>query len=162
MRVVFRFYKDMNPGRRTFTDRGREEELRELLHRRLLVLDGAMGTMLQARDLKAADFGGEHLEGCNENLVLTRPDVIQDVHEAYYAAGADMIETNTFGSIRHVLAEYGLQDKAREINKKACELGRAAAAKYATKDAPRFVAGALGPGTKAITVTGGITYDEVL
>jgi 5-methyltetrahydrofolate--homocysteine methyltransferase len=152
----------MSQGRKVFTDRGREEELRELLHRRLLVLDGAMGTMLQARDLKAADFGGEALEGCNENLVLTRPDVIQDVHEAYFAAGADIIETNTFGAIRHVLAEYGLQDKAREINKKACELGRAAAEKYATKDKPLFVAGSLGPGTKAISVTGGITYDEVL
>src|SRR3989338_3710069 len=129
----------MSQERRRFTDRGREEELRELLHRRLLVLDGAMGTMLQARDLKAADFGGEALEGCNENLVLTRPDVIQAVHEAYYAAGADIIETNTFGAIRHVLSEYGLQDKAREINKKACALGRAAAAKYAAKDRPRFV-----------------------
>ncbi|MDD5301688.1 MAG: methionine synthase [Elusimicrobia bacterium] len=152
----------MSQGRPLFTDRGREEELREILHRRLLVLDGAMGTMLQARDLKAADFGGEALEGCNENLVLTRPDVIQEVHEIYFASGADMVETNTFGAIRHVLAEYGLQDKVREINKKACELARAAADKYATKERPRFVAGSLGPGTKAISVTGGITYDEVL
>ncbi|MBI4059818.1 MAG: methionine synthase [Elusimicrobia bacterium] len=152
----------MSQGRPIFTDRGREEELRELLHRRLLVLDGAMGTMLQARDLGAADFGGEALEGCNENLVLVRPDVIQDVHEAYFAAGADLVETNTFGAIRHVLSEYGLQDKARAINKKACELARAAAAKYATADRPRFVAGALGPGTKTISVTGGITYEEVL
>ncbi len=152
----------MTPNRTPFADRGREEELRELLHRRLLVLDGGMGTMLQAHDLKAADFGGEALEGCNENLVLTRPEIIQGVHEAYFAAGADIIETNTFGGIRHVLAEYGLETKAREINKKACELGRAAAAKYATKDRPRFVAGALGPGTKTISVTGGITYDEVL
>ena len=152
----------MSNGRHQFTDRGREEELRELLHRRLLVLDGGMGTMLQARDLKAADFGGEALEGCNENLVLTRPDVIQAVHEAYYASGADMIETNTFGAIRHVLAEYDLQNKAYEICKKACELGRAAAAKHNTPDKPRFVAGSLGPGTKAISVTGGITYDEVL
>ncbi|MEK7234823.1 MAG: methionine synthase, partial [Elusimicrobiota bacterium] len=131
-------------------------------HRRLLVLDGAMGTMLQARNLKAADFGGEDLEGCNENLVLSRPDVIAAVHETYFAAGADIVETNTFGAIRHVLAEYGLETKVREINKKACELARAAAAKHATKDKPRFVAGSLGPGTKAISVTGGITYDEVL
>ncbi len=152
----------MSQGPIRFTDRGREDELRELLHRRLLVLDGAMGTMLQARDLTAKDFGGPELEGCNENLVLTRPDVIQEVHEAYFAAGADLVETNTFGAIRHVLAEYGLQDKAREINRKACALARAAAAKHATKDKPRFVAGALGPGTKTISVTGGITYDEVL
>ncbi len=152
----------MSHGRNAFTNRGREEELRELLHRRLLVLDGAMGTMLQAHDLTAADFGGPELEGCNENLVLTKPDIIRGVHEAYFAAGADLVETNTFGAIRHVLAEYGLQEKAREINKKACELARQAADKHATKDRPRFVAGALGPGTKTISVTGGITYDEVL
>ncbi len=151
-----------NLGRRLFSDRGREDELREILHRRVLVLDGAMGTMIQDRNLQAVDFGGSALEGCNENLVLTRPDVIADIHEAYYAAGADLVETNTFGAIRHVLAEYGLQDKAREINMKACALARAAAAKHSSPDSPRFVAGALGPGTKTISVTGGITYDEVL
>ncbi|MBI4370847.1 MAG: homocysteine S-methyltransferase family protein, partial [Elusimicrobia bacterium] len=151
----------MNPHKETFADRGREEELRELLHRRVLVLDGAMGTMLQARDLAAADFGGPELEGCNENLVLTRPDVIREVHAAYFAAGADVVETNTFGAVRHVLAEYGLQDKTREINRRACELAREAAAPYATPERPRFVAGALGPGTKTILVTGGIAFDEV-
>ncbi|OGR47586.1 MAG: methionine synthase [Elusimicrobia bacterium GWA2_66_18] len=152
----------MSHGRRVFNDRGREDELRELLHRRILTLDGAMGTMLQRRNLTATDFGGPDLEGCNENLVLTRPDVIRSVHEAYFAAGADLVETDTFGSIRHVLAEYGLQDKAREINRKACALARQAAVRHATKIRPRFVAGALGPGTKTISVTGGITYDEVL
>ncbi|MFI5363299.1 MAG: methionine synthase [Elusimicrobiota bacterium] len=152
----------MSHGRPTFADRGREDELRELLHRRVLVLDGAMGTMIQARDLKAADFGGPELEGCNENLILTRPDVIQDVHEAYFKAGADIVETNTFGSIRHVLAEYGLQEKAREISRKGCELARAAAKKLATPRRPLYVAGSLGPGTKTISVTGGITFDEVL
>jgi 5-methyltetrahydrofolate--homocysteine methyltransferase len=108
-------------------NRGREEELLGLLGERVLLLDGGMGTMLQARDLKAADFGGAELEGCNENLVLTRPDVIRDVHAAYYKAGADIIETNTFGAIKHVLAEYGLQSQAFEICKRACELGREAA-----------------------------------
>ncbi|MEK7384359.1 MAG: homocysteine S-methyltransferase family protein, partial [Elusimicrobiota bacterium] len=152
----------MTPRRKTFSDRGREDELREILHRRILTLDGAMGTMLQRRDLTAADFGGAELEGCNENLVLTRPDVIREVHEAYFEAGADIAEADTFGSIRHVLAEYGLQDKVRELNVQACTVAREAARKYATKTRPRFVAGALGPGTKAITVTGGITYDEVL
>jgi 5-methyltetrahydrofolate--homocysteine methyltransferase len=152
----------MSQGRTTFTDRGREDELRELLHRRLLVLDGAMGTMLQDRNLSAEDFGGADLEGCNENLILTRPDVIRSVHEAYFEAGADVVETNTFGSIRHVLAEYGLQEKAREISRKGCEIARTAAKKLATKDRPLFVAGALGPGTKTISVTGGITFDEVL
>ncbi|MDE2142173.1 MAG: methionine synthase [Elusimicrobia bacterium] len=152
----------MSHGKRSFADRGREDELRELLHRRVLVLDGGMGTMLQAQNLTAADFGGPELEGCNENLILTRPDAIQSVHEAYFAVGADMIETGTFGAIKHVLAEYGLEAKAREICRRGTELGRAAAKKYATADRPLFVAGSLGPGTKAITVTGGITYDEVL
>ncbi|MFI5347109.1 MAG: methionine synthase [Elusimicrobiota bacterium] len=152
----------MSHGRRTFADRGREDELRELLHRRVLVLDGGMGTMLQAQNLTAADFGGAELEGCNENLILTKPSAIQSVHEAYFNAGADMIETGTFGAIKHVLAEYGLEAKAREICRVGTELGRAAAMKCATADRPLFVAGSLGPGTKAITVTGGITYDEVL
>ncbi|MDX6769515.1 MAG: methionine synthase [Elusimicrobiota bacterium] len=141
-------------------NRGREEELLGLLGERVLVLDGGMGTMLQAHDLKAADFGGAELEGCNENLVITRPDVIRGVHAAYYAAGADIIETNTFGAIKHVLAEYALQDKAFEICKRACELGREAA-ELQGKGRPLFVAGALGPGTKTITVTGGITFEEV-
>jgi len=151
----------MSHGKTTYADRGREEELRELLHRRVLVLDGAMGTMLQQLALTAEDFGGADLEGCNENLLLTRPDAIRGIHEAYLAAGADVIETNTFGAISHVLAEYGLQAKAREICRVGCEVARVAAAKYATKERPRFVAGALGPGTKTISVTGGITFDEV-
>ncbi|HUO63425.1 MAG TPA: homocysteine S-methyltransferase family protein, partial [Terriglobales bacterium] len=75
---------------------------------RILVFDGAMGTMIQARDLSAQDFGGPHLEGCNENLNLTRPDVIRSIHEAYLDAGADCLSTNTFGCAPYVLAEYGL------------------------------------------------------
>ncbi|MBI3565672.1 MAG: methionine synthase [Elusimicrobia bacterium] len=152
----------MSHGRRIYADRGREDELRELLHRRVLVLDGGMGTMLQARDLTAADFGGAELEGCNENLLLTRPDVIRDVHEAYFRAGADMVESNTFGAVRHVLAEYGLQDKARLIARRGAEVAREAAKKHSADGRPRFVAGSLGPGTKSISVTGGITFDEVL
>jgi 5-methyltetrahydrofolate--homocysteine methyltransferase len=151
----------MSHGRRSFSDRGREDELRALLHTRVLALDGAMGTMLQARNLTAADFGGAALEGCNENLILTRPDVIRAVHETYFRSGADIVESNTFGAVRHVLAEYGLQDKARELCRRGCELAREAAA-AAGDDGPRFVAGSLGPGTKTISVTGGITYDEVL
>jgi 5-methyltetrahydrofolate--homocysteine methyltransferase len=152
----------MSHGRRIYADRGREDELRELMHRRVLILDGGMGTMLQARNLTAADFGGPDLEGCNENLLLTRPDVIRDVHEAYFRAGADAVESNTFGAVRHVLAEYGLQDKAREICRRGCEVAREAAKKHSAEGRPRFVAGSLGPGTKAISVTGGITFDEVL
>ncbi len=82
--------------------------LRAHLARRILVLDGAMGTSIQAHDLDAADFGGPELEGCNENLVLTRPDVIRGIHEGFLAAGADIVETDTFGATPLVLAEYGL------------------------------------------------------
>src|SRR5579883_529863 len=139
-----------------------EKELRDLLQERLLILDGAMGTALQARDLTAADFGGPALEGCNENLILTRPDVIQEVHESYFAAGSDIVETNTFGAVRHVLAEYGLEDKAFELNREGAKLAVAAARKYSTPGKPRLVAGALGPGTKTISVTGGIVFDDVV
>lgn len=137
-------------------------ELQELLHERILVLDGAMGTMLQQRNLLAKDFGGDALEGCNENLVLTRPDVILDIHKAYLQAGSDIIETNTFGATPLVLAEYQLHDKAYEINKKAAELAKLAAKEFSTTKKPRFVAGSMGPTTKAISVTGGVTFAELV
>ncbi len=144
-----------------FKDRGREDELRALLSQRLLVLDGAMGTAIQARGLGDADFGGPALEGCNEHLVLTRPDVIADIHDGYLNAGADIVSTNTFGGARHVLREYGLQDKAAEINLAAARLAVGSARRFSTPEKPRFTAGAMGPGTKTITVTGGITFDKV-
>src|ERR1700739_4562386 len=131
-----------------------EKALRELLAQRILVLDGAMGTMLQQRNLSAADFGGAALEGCNENLVRTRPDVVLDIHRKYFEAGADIVETDTFGGTPLVLAEYGLQAEALQLNKKAAELARAAADEFHTASKPRFVAGSMGPTTKAITVTG--------
>ncbi|MBI3547583.1 MAG: methionine synthase [Elusimicrobia bacterium] len=145
-----------------FKDRGREDELKALLAKRVLVLDGAMGTAIQALNLTAEDFGGPDLEGCNENLVLTRPDAIGKIHEDYFAAGADIAETNTFGGVRHVLAEYGLQDKTLELNRAAARIAKAAAEKFSTPERPRFVSGALGPGTKTISVTGGITFDDVI
>src|SRR5215468_9665777 len=101
-----------------------EKALRELLGQRVLVLDGAMGTMLQQRHLTAADFGGAALEGCNENLVRTRPDVVLDIHRRYFEAGSDIVETNTFGGTPLVLAEYGLAADAHELNKRAAELAR--------------------------------------
>jgi 5-methyltetrahydrofolate--homocysteine methyltransferase len=136
-----------------------EQALRELLVERILVLDGAMGTMLQQRDLTAADFGGPTLEGCNENLVRTRPDVVLDIHRKYFEAGADIVETNSFGGTPLVLAEYGLQADALELNKRAATLARQAAEEYSTPGRPRFVAGSMGPTTKAITVTGGVTFE---
>src|SRR6201998_1701892 len=118
-----------------------------------------MGTMLQQRDLTAADFGGAALEGCNENLVRTRPDVVLDIHRKYFEAGADIVETNSFGGTPLVLAEYGLQTDALELNKRAATLARQAAEEYSTPGKPRFVAGSMGPTTKAITVTGGVTFE---
>jgi 5-methyltetrahydrofolate--homocysteine methyltransferase len=135
--------------------------LEENLARRVLVLDGAMGTMLQQQHLTAADFGGPALEGCNENLVRTRPDVVLGIHRAYLAAGADLIETNSFGGSRLVLAEYGLGDDTFELNLLAARLARQAAAEFATSSNPRFVAGAMGPTTKAISVTGGVTFSQL-
>jgi len=135
--------------------------LRELLSQRILVLDGAMGTMLQQRNLSAADFGGPVLEGCNENLVRTRPDVVLEVHRKYLEAGADIVETNSFGGTPIVLAEYGLESDAHLLNKRSAELARQAANEFGTPGKPRFVAGSMGPTTKAITVTGGITFSEL-
>jgi len=133
--------------------------LRELLGQRVLVLDGAMGTMLQQCDLTARDFGGASLEGCNEVLVRTRPDVVLDIHRKYFAAGSDIVETNSFGGTPLVLAEYGLEAEAHELNKKAAELARQAADEFHSAAKPRFVAGSMGPTTKAITVTGGVTFE---
>src|SRR5216684_3498740 len=135
--------------------------LRDLLSQRILVLDGAMGTMLQQRNLTAEDFGGAALEGCNENLVRTRPDVVLDIHRKYFAAGSDIVETNSFGGAPIVLAEYGLAADAHLLNKSAAELARKAAAEFSTPGKPRFVAGSMGPTTRAISVTGGVTFDEL-
>src|SRR3981081_2806127 len=124
--------------------------LRELLSQRILVLDGAMGTMLQQRELTAEDFGGAVLEGCNENLVRTRPDVVLDIHRKYFEAGSDVVETNSFGSASIVLAEYGLAADAHFLNKRAAELARQAADEFPTAGKPRFVNGSLGPPTTGI------------
>ena len=144
------------------SQRERAEALKEVLAERILVLDGATGTWLQGQKLSAADFGGPELEGCNENLVFTRPDVVRRMHEEYFAAGADMVETDTFGGTPLVLAEYGLADEALEQNRRAAEIAREAAAAASTAARPRFVLGSMGPTTKAITVTGGATFAEMI
>src|SRR5205809_7168771 len=94
----------------------RSKDLLQLFREKIVVLDGGMGTMLQRVNLTAADFGGSEYEGCNEHLNLTRPDVVRQIHEAYFDAGSDMVETNTFGSMPTVLAEYNLADKSIEIS----------------------------------------------
>ena len=122
-----------------------------------------MGTAIQSRNLTAADFGGDAFDGCNENLVLTRPDVIESIHRGHLEAGADIVETNTFGSTDLVLAEYPpLQDKAHLITKTAAEIASKAADALSTKERPRFVAGSMGPTTKAISVTGGVTFEQLV
>ncbi len=136
--------------------------LAESLQQRILILDGAMGTMIQQVPLTGADFGGDALDGCNEMLVLTRPEVIQDIHEKYLEAGADLIETNTFGATSVVLAEYDIPERAREINLEAARLARHAADKYDTPERPRYVVGAMGPTTKTLSVTGGVTFQELV
>ena len=135
----------------------------ERLHspdRPVLVFDGATGTSLQQMDLSAEDFGGPALEGCNENLVFTRPDAVQAVHRQFLEVGADVIETDTFGAASIVLAEYGLEDQAFAINKRAAELARQVADEYSTAAKPRFVAGSIGPTTKLPTL-GHIDFDTM-
>jgi len=136
--------------------------LHEALKQRILILDGAMGTMIQQVDLTGEDFGGEDLDGCNEMLVLTRPEIIQRIHEEYLEAGADLIETNTFGATSVVLAEYDIQDRAREINLEAARIAKAAVDRFSTPESPRYVVGAMGPTTKTLSVTGGVTFQELI
>ncbi|MDR3270080.1 MAG: homocysteine S-methyltransferase family protein, partial [Peptococcaceae bacterium] len=136
--------------------------LREEMNKRILILDGAMGTMLQRAELQARDFGGPEYEGCNELLNIHRPELIQQVHEAYLAAGADLIESNTFGATQVVLSDYGIPGRDRELNLAGARLARQAADRYATADKPRFVAGSMGPTNKMLTLTAGITFMELV
>lgn len=111
----------------------------------VLVYDGAMGTNIQRFHPTADDFGGKSLEGCNDHLVLTRPDIIQSIHESFLAVGCDVVETCTFQSTPHRLREWGIEEKTRELSVAAARLARAACDKFATPDRPRFVAGSIGP-----------------
>ena len=121
-----------------------------------------MGTMIQQKELSIEDFGGEEYDGCNEYLNITAPLVIKSIHEAYLEAGADIIETNTFGGTPLVLDEYGLGHLSFEINKIGAELAVQAAKKYSTEQWPRFVAGSMGPTTKTLSVTGGATFYQLV
>ncbi|MFD1928884.1 methionine synthase [Sporosarcina siberiensis] len=133
--------------------------IEQQLIERILVMDGAMGTMIQAANLSEDDFGGEEYDGCNEYLNITRPDVLERIHREYLEAGADIISTNTFGGTPIVLDDYDLGDQAYDINFKAAVLAKKCAAEFSTTDWPRFVAGAMGPTTKTLSVTGGATFD---
>jgi len=133
--------------------------------RRVVIYDGAMGTNIQRHHLTADDFGGKALEGCNDHLVLTRPDVIQGIHESFLAVGCDVVETCTFQSTPRRLAEWGVGDKVRDINVGAARLARAACDRYATPEHPRFVAGSIGPTgmlpSSSDPVLSAITFEEL-
>jgi len=138
----------------------RAQALPEILQNRIAILDGAMGTMIQRFKLSEADYRGERfkdfpkdVKGNNELLSLTRPDVIRDIHEGYLAAGADLIETNTFGATTVAQADYDMQDLAREMNLQSAKLARAACDKFSTPDKPRYVVGALGPTPKTASIS---------
>src|SRR5437870_9903050 len=126
---------------------------------RVVIYDGAMGTSIQARNPSVEDFWGK--EGCNELLVLSRPDIIQDIHDSFLKVGCDVVETDTFGATRVVLAEYDLQDKTAEINIAAAKLAKEVAQQFSTKDKPRFVAGSIGPTTKLPSL-GHIRFDDMV
>ncbi len=136
---------------------------REILKQKVLLFDGAMGTEIQKKQLTAADFGGQ--EGFNDYLVVTRPDIILGIHESYLAAGADCVETNTFGSSRLKLEEYGKGEEVFEVNKKAAELARQACEKFASAEKPRYVVGSMGPTGMLPSSTdpalSKITFDEL-
>ena len=138
----------------------RAQALPEILKTRIAILDGAMGTMIQRFKLTEADYRGERfkdfpkdVKGNNELLSLTRPDVIRDIHEGYLAAGADLIETNTFGATTVAQADYDMQHLTREMNLQSAKLARAACDKFSTPDKPRFVVGALGPTPKTASIS---------
>ncbi|OTG72530.1 methionine synthase [Acinetobacter sp. ANC 4218] len=150
--------------------------LKELLAQRILIIDGAMGTMIQRHKLEEADYRGEHfadwasdLKGNNDLLVLTQPHIIQGIHEAYLEAGADIIETNSFNGTRVSMSDYHMEDLVPEINREAARIAKEACQKYSTPDKPRFVAGVLGPTSRTCSISPNvndpafrnITFDEL-
>ncbi|WP_288405521.1 homocysteine S-methyltransferase family protein, partial [uncultured Acinetobacter sp.] len=150
--------------------------LKELLAKRILIIDGAMGTMIQRHKLEEADYRGERfadwahdLKGNNDLLVLTQPQIIQGIHEAYLEAGADIIETNSFNGTRVSMSDYHMEELVPEINREAARLAKAACEKYSTPDKPRFVAGVLGPTSRTCSISPdvnnpafrNVTFDEL-
>jgi len=136
-----------------------------LLRERVMIFDGAMGTQLMALDLTPDDFGGPRYNGCYEALVLSRPDIVRGIHEAYLAAGADVVETDSFTGSRLKLEEFGLGDRTEEVNRGAAQLARQACDAYSTPEWPRFVAGSMGPTGMLISSSdpslSKITYEQL-
>ena len=130
----------------------------QTVRERVVVYDGAMGTNIQLRNPSVDDFWGK--EGCNEILVLSRPDIIKDIHSSFFSVGCDVVETNTFGATRIVLAEYDIADKVAELNIAAARIAKEVAQQFSTKDKPRFVAGSIGPTTKLPSL-GHIKFDDM-
>lgn len=143
-----------------------EHRYLEVLKERVLVFDGGMGTSLQAFNLTSQDFGGPGLEGCNDHLVLSRPDVVEAVHASFLEVGCDVIETNTFRANRLTMREYGLQDRIVELNREAAALARRVADRFSTAEHPRFVAGSIGPSgylpSTSDPTLGSMTYGELV
>ena len=132
----------------------------ETLKERIVVFDGAMGTNIQVQNLTADDFGGPQLEGCNEYLLVSKPEAVEKVHAAFFEVGCDVVETDSFGSTPVVLAEYNIAHLTYELNFKAAQLAKRVAADFSTKDKPRWVSGSMGPGTKLPTL-GHITFRDL-
>ena len=138
----------------------RKSDYLAAVNERVVVFDGAFGTYVQDQNLSADDFGGEHLEGCNELLAITRPDLIAQMHEDFLKVGVDALETATFGSFSTVLTEYGIADRAYEVTLAAARIAREVANSYESDGRSRFVAGSVGPGTKLPSL-GHISFNEL-
>ena len=138
----------------------------DALSRQVLVFDGAMGTSIQALDLGPQDFGGEDLAGCNDHLVLTRPELIRGIHDTFLEVGCDVVETDTFRANRLAIAEYGLEGRVFEMNREAARIARQAAHAWSSAERPRFVAGSIGPSgflpSTSDPELGRITYEALM
>jgi 5-methyltetrahydrofolate--homocysteine methyltransferase len=147
-------------ARPPFARPGANDPYLSALNQRVLIYDGATGTNFQLQELHADDFGGAALEGCNEILVVTKPDAVESLHRSFLDVGADVIETDSFGAFSVVLNEYGIADRSFELALVSAQIARRVADEYASSDSPRFVAGSMGPGTKFPSL-GQITYDDL-
>src|ERR1700694_1267523 len=137
-----------------------ENSYLEAVRQRVVIFDGATGTNLQLAGLTEEDFGGAALEGCNEVLVDTRPEVVRELHRSFFEVGVDVVEPDSFGAFSTVLADYGIAERAHELNLKAARIARELADGFSTPERPRWVAGSMGPGTKFPTL-GQIAFTDL-